>query len=439
MRRALDFIRKKRDGEILSAEEINFLISEFNRGNVPDYQMSALLMAIFFQGLNTRELTALTAALATSGEVLDFSSLGTMVADKHSTGGIGDKITLIMAPLVAAAGVPVAKISGRGLGFTGGTIDKLESIPGFETNLPLEKFVELVKENNIAIMAQTERITPAEGKLYALRDVTGTVENLSLIASSIMSKKIAAGAGAILLDVKLGKGAFIQEREVAFQLAETMFRIGKEMGKQVVSVVTNMNQPLGFAVGNSLEIKEVLAVLKGKGPADLEQLSIILGGYLLTLAGKVRNPGEGKEVLSRLVKNGAGLAKFKELIVAQGGNSAYLEDPTLFPTAKFEQKVVAPKSGYLQEIHAGKIGRAASLLGAGRFYKEQQIDPAVGIVLNHKVGEAVEKEAKLAAVYANDENTLKLAVKELNNAFIIGTEKEEELPLVYGIVPPFPC
>ena len=437
--RVLDLINKKKDGEILTTEEINFLISEFNRGNVPDYQMSALLMAIYFQGLNTKELTALTAALADSGEVLDFSFLGTMVADKHSTGGVGDKITLIMAPLVAAAGVPLAKISGRGLGFTGGTIDKLESIPGFKTQLPVEKFMELVKENNIAIMAQTERITPAEGKLYALRDVTGTVENLSLIAASIMSKKVAAGAGAILLDVKLGKGAFIQDREAAFQLAETMFRIGKEMGKQVVSVVTNMNQPLGFAVGNVLEVKEALTVLRGEGPADLERLSTILGGYLLALVGKVRNPEEGEEELLRLIKNGAGLAKFKELVAAQGGNGAYLEDPALFPQAKYKQKVVAPKSGYLREIHAGKIGRAAALLGAGRFYKEQQIDPAVGVTLSYKVGEAVEEGATLANIYANDENILKTAAKELNNAFTIGEEKAEDLPLVYGVVPPFPC
>jgi pyrimidine-nucleoside phosphorylase len=437
--RVLDLICKKRDGEILTTEEINLLIDEFNRGNVPDYQMSALLMTIYFQGLNTKELTALTAALAHSGDTLDFSFLGTMVADKHSTGGVGDKITLIMGPLVAAAGVPLAKISGRGLGFTGGTIDKLESIPGFKTRLSAEKFMELVKENNIAIMAQTDKITPAEGKLYALRDVTGTVENLSLIAASIMSKKIAAGAGAIILDVKLGKGAFIQDREAAFRLAETMFRIGKEMGREVISVVTNMNQPLGFAVGNILEIKEVLSVLKGEGPADLEQLSAILGGYLLALMGKARNPEEGKEELLRFIKDGTGLAKFKELIAAQGGDNAYLEDPSLFPTAKFNQELVAPRSGYLQEIHAGKIGRVAALLGAGRSYKEQQIDPAVGITLNYKVGELVVEGATLAHVHANDEDSLEAAVKELYGAFTIGEEKAEDLPLIYGVVPSFPC
>jgi pyrimidine-nucleoside phosphorylase len=437
--KVLDLINKKKNGETLSKEEINFLISAFNQGDVPDYQMSALLMAIYFQGLNTKEITALTAALAESGEVLDFSFLGTMVADKHSSGGVGDKITLIMAPLVAAAGVPLAKISGRGLGFTGGTIDKLESIPGFNTQLPVERFIELVKENNLAIMAQTERLTPAEGKLYTLRDVTGTVENLSLIAASIMSKKIAAGADAILLDVKLGKGAFIQNREAAFQLAETMFRIGNEMGKHVVSVVTNMNQPLGFAVGNALEVKEALAVLRGEGPADLERLSLLLGGYLLALVDKVRNPEEGEEELARLLKNGAGLAKFKELVASQGGDVAYCDEPSLFPTAKYRQKVEAPRSGYLREIHAGKIGRVAAMLGAGRFYKEQQIDPSVGIVLCYKVGDTIDEGETLAYIHGNDENIMKNAHKELNSAFAIGEEKPEDLPLVYGVVPPFPC
>lgn len=437
--RVLDLISKKRDGGILTTDEINLLIDEFNRGNVPDYQMSALLMAIYFQGLNTKELTALTSALVNSGKILDFSSLGIMVADKHSTGGVGDKITLIMAPLVAAAGVPFAKISGRGLGFTGGTIDKLESIPGFKTRLPAEKFMELVKENNIAIMAQTEKITPAEGKLYALRDVTGTVENLSLIASSIMSKKIAAGAEAILLDVKLGKGAFIQNREAAFQLAETMFRIGKEMGKKVISVVTNMNQPLGFSVGNILEVKEALSVLRGEGPADLEKLSTVLGGYLLTLVGRSKNPEEGEEELTQLIKNGAGLAKLKELVAAQGGDCAYLDDPALFPPARYRRVLTAPASGYLQEAHAGKIGRAAVLLGAGRSYKGQQIDPAAGILLNCKVGDLVEENAVLANIYANDENVLETAAKELNSAFVIDEEKAEDLPLVYGVVPSFPC
>ena len=305
--RALDLIIKKRDGQDLSAEEIFFLIDKYNKGLIPDYQIAAFLMAVYFQGLNPKETAALTAALAESGETLDFSSLGKLVADKHSSGGVGDKTTLALAPLVAAAGVPVAKVSGRGLGFTGGTIDKLESIPGFSAELSLERFIELIKENDLAIMAQTERMTPADKKLYALRDVTGTVENTSLIAASIMSKKIAAGAGVILLDVKTGKGSFMKTREEAFHLAETMFRIGKEMGRRIVSVVTDMNQPLGFAVGNALEVKEAISILKGQGPADAETLCIILGGYMLALAGKVRNPEEGQDELRKLLKNGAAL------------------------------------------------------------------------------------------------------------------------------------
>jgi pyrimidine-nucleoside phosphorylase len=436
--RVLDLIIKKRDGGNLTAEEIGFLISEFDRGNIPDYQMSALLMAIYFQGLNARETTALTAALAESGEMLDFSSLGAIVADKHSSGGVGDKITLVLAPLVAAAGVPVAKISGRGLGFTGGTIDKLESIPGFSARLSVEKFMELVQENSLAIMVQTERLTPADGKLYALRNVTGTVENISLIAASIMSKKIAAGANAILLDVKMGRGAFIQNRDEAFHLAETMVRIGKEMGRRIVSVVTDMNQPLGFAVGNALEIKEVMNVLRGQGPPDVERLSVLLGGYLLALVGKVRNPEEGQEELLRLLKNGAGLEKFKQMVISQGGDAQCLEDLSLLPQAKFVETIKAPKSGYLREIDARKVGKVAAILGAGRSFKGEKIDFSVGIVLNHKVGNIVAEGDTLAYIHGNNEDTLKAAFKELSGTFSIGEEKAEGFPLIYGVVPPFP-
>lgn len=437
--RVLDLIIKKRDGGNLTTEEIAFLISEFNKDNVPDYQMSAFLMAVYFQGLNAKETAALTTAMAKSGEMIDFSSWGTVVADKHSSGGVGDKITLVLAPLVAAAGVPLAKISGRGLGFTGGTIDKLESIPGFSAQLSVEKFIELVRENNLAIMAQTERLTPAEGKLYALRDVTGTVENISLIAASIMSKKIAAGAQAILLDVKTGKGAFLQNREQAFHLAETMVRIGKEMGRRVVSVVTDMNQPLGFAVGNALEIKEVMDVFKGEGPADIEQLSVLLGSYLLALVGKVRNPEEGQEELLRLLKNGAALEKFSQMIALQGGDIRYLNDPSLFPQAKIVEIIKASKPGYLSEIDARKVGKAAVILGAGRSFKGENIDFSVGIVLNRKVGDMVAEGDTLAYIHANDKERLKAALRELSGTFSISETKPEGLPLVYGVVPPFPC
>jgi len=436
--RFLDLILKKRDGESLSAEEISYIIQEYNKGNIPDYQMSALLMAIFFQGLNNKETSAFTAALAESGEVLDFSSLGKIVADKHSSGGVGDKVTLVLAPLVAAAEVPVAKISGRGLGFTGGTIDKLESIPGFSANLTIKRFSELVSQNNLAIMAQTDRLTPAEGKLYALRDVTGTIENISLIAASIMSKKIAAGAGAILLDVKTGRGAFMQSKEKAFHLAETMVRIGKEMGKRVVSVVTDMSQPLGFAVGNILEVKEALSVLKGEGPQEVEKLCLFLGGLILALVGKVRDPEEGQEELARLLKSGVALEKFKQMVAFQGGKLEYLENTDLFPKASYIEPIKAPKSGYLREIDALRVGRVAVLLGAGRSVKGEKIDPSVGVLLTHKVGDSVEEGEILAFLHGNKEDTLSASVKELTNAFLIVDERVEPPPLIHGVVPPFP-
>lgn len=436
--RFLDLILKKRDGESLSAEEISFIIQEYNKGNIPDYQMSALLMAIFFQGLNNKETSAFTAALAESGEVLDFSPLGKIVADKHSSGGVGDKVTLVLAPLVAAAEIPVAKISGRGLGFTGGTIDKLESIPGFSANLTIQRFSELVRQNNLAIMAQTDRLTPAEGKLYALRDVTGTIENISLIAASIMSKKIAAGAGAILLDVKTGRGAFMQSKEKAFHLAETMVRIGKEMGKRVVSVVTDMSQPLGFAVGNVLEVKEALSVLKGEGPQEVEQLCLFLGGLMLALVGKVRDPEEGQKELARLLKSGVALEKFKQMVAFQGGKLEYLDNTDLLPKASYIEPVKAPKSGYLREIDALRVGRVAVLLGAGRSVKGEKIDPSVGVLLTHKVGDSVEEGEILAFLHGNKEDSLSASVKELANAFLIVDESVEPPPMIHGVVPPFP-
>lgn len=436
--RFLDLILKKRDGESLSAEEISFIIQEYNKGSIPDYQMSALLMAIFFQGLNNKETSAFTAALAESGEVLDFSPLGKIVADKHSSGGVGDKVTLVLAPLVAAAEIPVAKISGRGLGFTGGTIDKLESIPGFSANLTIQRFSELVRQNNLAIMAQTDRLTPAEGKLYALRDVTGTIENISLIAASIMSKKIAAGAGAILLDVKTGRGAFMQSKEKAFHLAETMVRIGKEMGKRVVSVVTDMSQPLGFAVGNVLEVKEALSVLKGEGPQEVEQLCLFLGGLMLALVGKVRDPEEGQKELARLLKSGVALEKFKQMVAFQGGKLEYLDNTDLLPKASYIEPVKAPKSGYLREIDALRVGRVAVLLGAGRSVKGEKIDPSVGVLLTHKVGDSVEEGEILAFLHGNKEDSLSASVKELANAFLIVDESVEPPPMIHGVVPPFP-
>ena len=434
----LDLIIKKRDGQSLSPEEVNFLVREYNNGFIPDYQMAAMLMAIYFQGLNNKETNALTAALAASGEILDFSSLDKIVVDKHSSGGVGDKVTLVLAPLVAAAGVPVAKISGRGLGFSGGTIDKLESIPGFSADLSTGHFVDLVRENNLAIMVQTESITPADGKLYALRDVTGTVENISLIAASIMSKKIAGGAGAILLDVKTGLGAFMQSRDEAFHLAETMVRIGKDLGKRIVSVVTDMNQPLGYAVGNALEVKEAVSVLRGEGPADVERLCMVLGGYLLALSGRVRNPEEGQEQLMRLLESGAALQKFRQMVISQGGRPECLDDLTLLPQAKFSDEVRVSKGGYIREIDARIVGKVALSLGTGRSYKGAEIDPAAGVVLNYKVGEKVAENDLLACVYSNKEEVRQTACRELLNAIAIGEERVEVTQIVHGVVPPFP-
>lgn len=436
--KALDLIIRKRDGHSLSAEEINYLVQAYNNDLIPDYQMSALLMSIFFQGLNNKETISLTAALAASGETLDFRSLGRTVVDKHSSGGVGDKVTLVLAPMIAAAGVPFAKISGRGLGFSGGTIDKLESIPGFSAELTRDHFIELVTENNIAIMAQTATLTPADGKLYALRDVTGTVENISLIAASIMSKKIAGGAGAILLDVKMGRGAFMENREEAFRLAEIMVRIGKEMDKRIVSVVTDMNQPLGFAVGNALEVKEALEVLQGKGPSDLKRLCLVLGGYLLALAGRVRNPEEGQAELARVLENGTAFQKFRQMVIFQGGRPECLDDPSLLPQAAFNVSVYAPQDGYVRELDARKVGRVALLLGTGRAFKGDELDAAAGLVLRHKVGDLVAKDEPLAEIYYNRENVYEQACRELQNAFSFSEEPVEPLPLIHGVVPPFP-
>ncbi len=435
----LDLIIKKRDGQSLSEEEIRYLINEYNEGRLPDYQMGVLLMAIYFRGLSAKETNALTLALAESGEMLNFDSLPKLVLDKHSSGGVGDTTTLVLAPLVAAAGGPVAKISGRGLGFTGGTIDKLESIPGFHVHLPVERFMELVKENNLAIMAQTESLTPAEGKLYALRDVTGTVENISLIAASIMSKKIAAGAHAILLDVKTGRGAFMQSREEAFELAEILVRIGKDMDRRIVSVVTDMNQPLGYAVGNALEVNEAVSVLKGEGPGDIEELSLILGGYMLALGGTARNTEEGREKVTRLLHNGSALQKFREMVRCQGGDDGFIDDPSLLPQAAYSEELIASKGGYIREIDAKRIGNISVMLGAGRTVKNEELDLAAGIILHRKVGGEIQQGEPLATVYGNDREKVGVAARALDSAFTMGKEKLEEMPpLIYGVVPPFP-
>lgn len=380
--RAYDIILKKRNGQELSTEEINFLIEGYMSGKVADYQMSAWAMAVFFRGMTERETADLTMAMVRSGEQVDLSPIQGIKVDKHSTGGVGDKTTLVLGPLVAAAGVPVAKMSGRGLGHTGGTIDKLESIPGFQTGIKKEQFFNNVNQIKIAVAGQTGNLTPADKKLYALRDVTATVDSIPLIASSIMSKKIAAGADAIVLDVKTGCGAFMKTEEDAFKLAAAMVGIGAKVGRKTTAVVTDMDQPLGNTVGNALEVKEAILTLKDKGPADLTELCYTLGSRMLVLGGRANTYDEGRKILEELLKSGAALSKLKELVEAQGGDGTVIENEELLPDTKYSLPLKAAADGYVYAINAEQVGIAAMVLGAGRETKEDVIDPAVGIIIN---------------------------------------------------------
>ncbi|MQL52068.1 pyrimidine-nucleoside phosphorylase, partial [Desulfofundulus thermobenzoicus] len=383
--RMYDIILKKRRGHELATEEINFFVQGYTAGRIPDCQAAALLMAVFFQGLTARETADLTLAMAGSGDRMDLSAIPGPKVDKHSTGGVGDKTTLVLAPLVAAAGVPVAKMSGRGLGHTGGTADKLEAIPGFKVNLSPEDFIRQIRENGLAVVTQTGNLVPADKKLYALRDATATVDSIPLIASSVMSKKIAAGAGAVVLDVKAGSGAFMRSVEDALALARTMVAIGHQVGLRTVAVISDMDQPLGLAVGNALEVREAVETLAGKGPADLRELCLVLGSHMLVLAGAVDGVEQGREKLADLLDRGQALAKFREMIRAQGGDPRVVENPALLPAAREQEPVRAGQEGYVTAIQAEGIGRAAMLLGAGRRTKEDAIDPAVGVVLHKKV------------------------------------------------------
>ena len=432
--RFYDLITKKRDGQELSQEEINFMIKEYCEDRVPDYQMSAMLMAIYFKGMSNSEIKHLTIAMVNSGKIIDLNSIPGIKVDKHSTGGVGDTTTLALAPMVAAAGVPVAKMSGRGLGHTGGTIDKLESIEGFKTELSLNKFIEIVKKVGVSIISPTSDLAPADKKLYALRDVTATVESIPLIVSSIMSKKIAAGADAIVLDVTTGSGAFISRYEDALKLGEIMVDIGLELGKETVAIITNMDEPLGFAIGNSLEVREAVEVLKNKGPEDLRKLCIVLGSYMLKLGGMVNSIEEGKRKLINILEEGRAFTKFKEMVVAQGGNFQVIEDPELLPTAKYCFKVKANRSGYVQRTDSRLIGESAMLLGAGRENKESKIDLSVGIVLKKKIGNKVNINEDLAEIYYNDAEKLEDAKKKLLSSFSIGDKKPRKLPLILAAV-----
>jgi len=435
--RPYDIIYKKREGQELSREEIKYLIDGFTSGRIPDYQISAWAMAVFFQGMSSRETADLTMTMVESGEQVDLSPIPGIRVDKHSTGGVGDTTTLVLAPLVAAAGVPVAKLSGRGLGHTGGTIDKLESIPGFRTELSREEFLDKINKTGLAVAGQTADLTPADRKLYALRDVTATVESISLIASSIMSKKLAGGADGIVLDVKTGNGAFMKRPEDARKLAEAMVKIGKELDKRVISVISDMNQPLGRVVGNALEVREAIRILKGEdldASNRLRELCLNLGATMLVLAEKVQEPDEGYRLLEKLLDKGKALDKFREFVLSQGGNDKVIDDPSLLPVAQYAAEVRAEKSGYITAIAADKLGLLAMELGAGRVKKGDEIDPAVGLELDISMGKRVEVGDTLAVIHLNEKTVREQIINRFRGLYKINDSKPEELPLIYDIV-----
>lgn len=419
--RMVDIIEKKRDGQELTTAEINFFIEGYTKGEIPDYQASALAMAIYFQDMNDRERADLTRAMVESGDTIDLSAIDGVKVDKHSTGGVGDTTTLVLAPLVASLGVPVAKMSGRGLGHTGGTIDKLESIVGFHVELTREQFIDLVNRDKVAVIGQSGNLTPADKKLYALRDVTGTVNSIPLIASSIMSKKIAAGADAIVLDVKTGDGAFMKTQEDAEELAHAMVRIGNHVGRKTIAIISDMSQPLGFAIGNALEVKEAIETLQGKGPKDLTELVLTLGSQMVLLAGKAKTSEEAKEMLLDAIHSGKALAKFKEFLANQGGDASIVDDLTKLPQAKYKIELPAKQSGYISRMVADEIGVASMILGAGRATKEDIIDLAVGLVLHKKVGDKVEEGESILTIYSNRENVEDVKQKLYDNIFIADT------------------
>lgn len=432
--RPYDLIRKKRDGGELSAEEIAFLVDGFVRGEVADYQMSAWLMAVYFRGMTDRETADLTLAMARSGRMLDLSRIPGVKVDKHSSGGVGDKTSLVLVPLVAACGVPVPKMSGRGLGHTGGTLDKLESIPGLRTEVDVDAFVEQVRRVGCAIVGQSADLVPADKKLYALRDVTATVDSVPLIASSIMSKKVAGGADAMVLDVKTGSGAFMKDLGGAEALARVMVAIGSRLGRRTVAVVTDMDQPLGHAVGNAVEVREAVATLRGEGPGDLTELCLTLGGEMLRLGGRAQDAAEGRRLLVERVRDGGGLRKFQEMVEAQGGDPSVADDLDRLPTAPVTVEVRAPEDGYVQAIDAEAVGRVAMVLGAGRVRKDDSIDPAVGVTVLVKKGARVGRGDVLGLIHARTRNTAQRAADSLLQAYRLGATPPVGRPLVHGRV-----
>ena len=432
--RIIDIIEKKREKQELSKQEIEYFVTEYTKGTVKDYQASALIMAIFLNGMTDKETTDLSMAMANSGEILNLSTLKETIVDKHSTGGVGDKVSLILLPLVSSLGVPVAKMSGRGLGFTGGTIDKLEAIPGYQTGMEREQFIENVQKIGISMISQTLNLAPADKKLYALRDAIACVESIPLIASSIMSKKIASGAQKIVLDVTVGKGAFMQTIEEARKLASTMIEIGKLAKRETVCVLTNMDEPLGYAVGNSLEVIEAVQFLKGDMPEDVKQVVLELGSYMIQLAGKGNDLAENKKKMLENIENGKAYEKFLQLVKNQGGDISYLEDIDKFPKASYIEPVRSEKQGYVQEMNSKEIGKLAGILGAGREKKEDAIDPSVGIVLVKKVGDSVETGEVLAYVHANDESKLQEAKKRLKEIIKIWDKPIQKEPVILEMI-----
>jgi len=432
--RMYDLILKKRNGGALSTEEIDWIIAGYTKGDIPDYQMSALMMAIYFNGMDDSETCNLTMAMASSGDTLSLDAIEGIKVDKHSTGGVGDKTSLVLAPMVAACGVPVAKMSGRGLGHTGGTIDKLESFPGFRTDIPTEKFIENVNNYKISIMGQTKDLAPADKKLYALRDVTGTVENMSLIASSIMSKKIAAGADAIVLDVKTGSGAFMKTKEDSFALARKMVDIGNNAGRQTYAVISDMDQPLGYAVGNALEVIEAINTLNGEGPEDLLELCITLGSYML-LAAKVSDDIEtARNMLKEVINNKKALDKLADFVAAQGGDKNAVYNTDLLPRANIIEPVTAESDGYVAKIICDEIGMCSLVLGGGRETKESEIDLSVGLILEKKVGDKVNKGDALAYIHGNDSAKVAEAKKRFLKAYTISDKEVEKHVFIKGLV-----
>lgn len=430
----VDIIQKKRDGKKLSTEEINYFVESYTKGDIPDYQASALLMAIYFSKMNKEETVDLTHAIKESGDVIDLSSIAGIKVDKHSTGGVGDKTTLITAPIAAACGVPIAKMSGRGLGFTGGTIDKLESIPGFRTELSPKEFTDCVNKNGISIIGQSAQIAKADKLLYALRDVTATMENISLIAASVMSKKLAAGSDTILLDVKCGSGAFMSSLEDAKSLSKLMVEIGDTAGKKTVAVISDMSQPLGKNIGNSLEVIEAIDVLKGKGPDDIRELSIFLAGLMIQLGGKADDHREGMKKALTAIEDGSALESFRKLVEEQGGDCRVIEDYCIFPQANHKIDIVSDNKGYVNKIDTALLGKISQKIGAGRITKDDQLDLSAGITLHVKLGGVVDVGASIATLYGNDLNRMREVILDCTKAFRIGKEPCQTEPLIKEII-----